>query len=75
MEESKNILFPGLGYAIGFRLKVIQELAHSTPVHIVYKLIDFRLWQKTNVPLPPPFLTPDQPIKSPYIKGKCNVGT
>jgi hypothetical protein len=49
VKESKNVLFPGPGDAIGFWLKVIQELACSTPVHIIYKFIDFRLWQETGI--------------------------
>jgi len=72
----KEYTVPWLGDAIGFRLKVIQELARSTPSHIIYKFIDFKLCQETGIPLPPPsFLTPDQPTKIPCIKGTCNVGT
>jgi hypothetical protein len=55
VEKSKNVLFPGLGDAVGFRLKVIQELARSTPTHIIYKFIDFRLWQETGIPLLPTY--------------------
>jgi len=43
------VLFPGLGDAIGFRLKLIQELTRSTPMHIVYKFMEFSLWQETSI--------------------------
>jgi hypothetical protein len=44
------VLFPGLGDAVGFRLKVMQELTHSTPVHFIHNFIDFTLWQETGIP-------------------------
>jgi hypothetical protein len=69
----KNVLFPGLGDAIGFRLNVMQELNRSTLVHIIYKFVDLKLWQETGIP-PPPILTPTQPTRSLCNKGKCNDG-
>jgi hypothetical protein len=46
-------------------MKVIQELAFPSPLH-VYKVIDFRVWKDTEGFLPAPTL--DQPTRSPYIK-------
>ena len=39
------------GDAVGCRLKVIQELTRSTPLYIIYKLIESTLWQETHTPL------------------------
>jgi hypothetical protein len=44
------MLLPGPRDAIGFRLKVIQELARSAPMHIICKFIVFWLWQETGIP-------------------------
>jgi hypothetical protein len=51
----ENLLFQGPGDAIGFR--VIQEVTLPSPVHIIYKVLDLRLWKDTE-DFPP--LTPDQ---------------
>ena len=67
IEESKNVLFPGPEDAIGFRLKVIQDLARSTPVHIIYKFIDFRLWQETGIPTHPPTFTHSRPTNKKFL--------
>jgi len=62
MEESlKNVVFPGLGDAVGFRLQLIQELTCSTPMHIVYKFMDFSLWQETAISFPPPTFPHSKP--------------
>jgi len=45
------MLFPVLGDAVVCRLKVIQELACCTPLYVIYKFIESRLWQETCIPL------------------------
>jgi hypothetical protein len=35
-------------------MRVIKEGAVLSPLHIIYKVIDFRLWKGTEEPPPPP---------------------
>lgn len=54
-------------------MRVILAVTFPFPVHIIYKVSHLRRWEDTKECSLPPPRTPDQPTRSPCIRGKCFV--